>query len=53
MVQRETYMNKAKETKYQRDLRIAESQNGRKLFTRAVPDKRRKLLEKYDGIHEH
>lgn len=39
-------MNKAKETKYQRDLRIAESQNGRTLFTRAMPDKRRKLMEK-------
>lgn len=39
-------MTQAKETKYQRDLRIAESQNGRKLFTRTVPDKRRKLMEK-------
>lgn len=39
-------MNKAKETKYQRAIRIAESQNGRKLFTRTVPDKRRKLMEK-------
>lgn len=46
MVQRETYMNKAKETKLQRAIRIAESQNGRKLFTRTVPDKRRKLMEK-------
>lgn len=46
-------MNKAKETKLQRTIRIAESQNGRKLFTRTVPDKRRKLREKYDGIHEH
>lgn len=39
-------MNKAKETKLQRTIRIAESQNGRKLFTRTVPDKRRKLMEK-------
>jgi len=41
-------MNTAKETKYQRDLRIADSQNGRKLYTRTVPDKRRKLREKYN-----
>jgi len=46
-------MNTAKETKYQRDLRIADSQNGRKLYTRTVPDKRCKLREKYDGIYEH
>ena len=46
-------MNKAKETKLQRAIRIAESQNGRKLFTRTMPDKRCKLREKYDGIYEH
>lgn len=46
-------MTQAKETKYQRAIRIAESQNGRKLFTRTMPDKRRKLRERYDAIYEH
>ena len=35
-----------KETKVQRALRIAETQNGRKLRTRQVQSKRRKLTEK-------
>ena len=35
-----------KETKKQRALRIAETQNGRKLRTRQVQSKRRKLTEK-------
>lgn len=36
----------AKETNAQRSARIAETQNGRKLRTRSVPSKRRKLVEK-------
>lgn len=36
----------AKETNAQRSARIAETQNGRKLRTRSVPNKRRKLVEK-------
>ena len=35
-----------KETRVQRALRIAETQNGRKLRTRQVQSKRRKLTEK-------
>lgn len=38
--------NNGKETKAQRRVRIAESENGRKLRTRSVPDKRRKKLDK-------
>jgi hypothetical protein len=36
----------AKESRAQRSARIAETQNGRKLRTRSVPSKRRKLVEK-------
>lgn len=38
--------NAGKETKAQRAARIAETQNGRKLRTRQVQSKRRKLTEK-------
>lgn len=38
--------NTGKETKAQRAARIAETQNGRKLRTRQVQSKRRKLTEK-------
>lgn len=39
-------LNTRKETKVQRAARIAETQNGRKLRTRQVQSKRRKLTEK-------
>lgn len=38
--------NTGKESRAQRALRIAETQNGRKLRTRQVQSKRRKLTEK-------
>ena len=38
--------NTGKETRAQRAVRIAETQNGRKLHTRQVQSKRRKLTEK-------
>ena len=38
--------NTGKETRVQRAVRIAETQNGRKLRTRQVQSKRRKLTEK-------
>lgn len=42
--------NKAKESKAERDARIAYSDNGRKLFTRTIPNKKRdfKYNNKYD-----
>ena len=39
-------LNTGKETRVQRAARIAETQNGRKLRTRQVQSKRRKLTEK-------
>lgn len=39
-------LNTGKETRVQRALRIAETQNGRKIRTRQVQSKRRKLTEK-------
>ena len=41
--------NKAKESKAERDARIAYSENGRKLRTRTIPNKKKKAKERlYD-----